>query len=241
MSRSHRFGFLAAALTSALLAASASATTFNYDNGSAPPNPANVIDGFVSMSSFDLFEISGGTTVAITAGGVATNVFAHDTSHVEMSGGDVWGLYLAADGSASITMTGGTVHYLIEALGSSDISFLGGYVDNQIRAWNDAHITIAGGTIGSGYLHQIRTFHSGSLIEIYGTDFAVDGVPVAYGDLTAVTGRLTGTLSSGDLLDNTFQRVGGNGTIRLVHNPEPGTGLLLGAGLIALARRRRAG
>jgi hypothetical protein len=51
----------------------------------------------------------------------------------------------------------------------------------------------------------------------------VDGVPVPYGDLTALTGTLTGTLASGEPIDNAFQQggYGGNftGTITVAHEP----------------------
>jgi hypothetical protein len=65
---------------------------------------------------------------------------------------------------------------------------------------------------------------------------------VPYGDLSALTGTLTGTLWSGDSLNATFHQGGGayTGTITLV--PEPTTSLLLGLGLLGLAvagRRRR--
>jgi hypothetical protein len=46
-------------------------------------------------------------------------------------------------------------------------------------------------------------------------------------------------LASGELLDNTFERQVAASTIRLIMNPEPGTGLMLGAGLFALALRCR--
>ena len=67
----------------------------------------------------------------------------------------------------------------------------------------------------------------------------IDGIPVPYSDISALTGTLTGTLTSGDSLNNVFHQGGGgfDGTIRLV--PEPTTALLLGFGLAGLAVRRR--
>jgi hypothetical protein len=50
-----------------------------------------------------------------------------------------------------------------------------------------------------------------------GRGFAVDGNPVPYGDLSALTGTLTGTLASGDPVNNVFHQGGGfyTGTITL--------------------------
>ena len=72
-----------------------------------------------------------------------------------------------------------------------------------------------------------------------GAGFEVDGIPVPYGDLTALTGTLTGTLLSGDSLYAEFGQGSSyyTGTITLV--PEPTTALLLGIGLAGLALRRR--
>jgi len=234
----------------------ATAVTILINNGLAPPNPENVIDDFLVMGTFDLVKVRNAgcgaapglctapgapTTVAIVDGGVAANVLADGSSHVDMQGGDVYGLFLAASGSASISMTGGNVHFVLEASEDSQISFLGGYVEAQVRGFDAAHITIAGGSIGSGGAQaEIRTFNQ-ALIEIIGSDFAIDGIPVAFGDISAASGRITGRLASGDLLDDRFERVSGQGTIRLIANPEPGTGLLVALGLLALgAARRRA-
>ncbi len=56
-----------------------------------------------------------------------------------------------------------------------------------------------------------------------GTDFEVDGVPVSFGDLETTTGALSGTLCSGETIrDIPFF---GNGTITLVSDCEPPTGI----------------
>ena len=62
---------------------------------------------------------------------------------------------------------------------------------------------------------------------IYGSDFAIDGTPVGYGNITSILGgdytnepyrTLTGTLQNGDILNNQF-RIGDTAQITLV--PEP--------------------
>ena len=89
------------------------------------------------------------------------------------------------------------------------------------------------------------TVSDNAVVTIDGSDFAVDGTDVGYIELTSVLGlgwsnephrRLTGTLLSGEPLDNDF-RIGENARIVLV--PEPGTALMIGVGGFALLRRRR--
>jgi hypothetical protein len=64
-------------------------------------------------------------------------------------------------------------------------------------------------------------------------------VAVSVGEITALSGLLTGTLDSGDALSSEFERVAGLGTIRIIANPEPATGTLLALGLAVLGLRRR--
>ncbi len=49
-----------------------------------------------------------------------------------------------------------------------------------------------------------------SRIRIFGADFAVDGTPVPYGSLDSSTGLLSGTLDSGDPINNAFAHKGGD-------------------------------
>ena len=249
-------GHLLVALGAVLATAnSAHATSLLLNNGLAPPNAANVIDGAAlngvvdnlivhdegcALSPYGSVCANPGspTTLAITTGGVVVNTSVYGNSHIDMLGGDVFGAFLAAAESASILMSGGTVHGILESVHDSEMSLIGGFVGLQVRAWDRGQITIAGGTIGtSGAYPQIRSFGQ-AVIDILGHDFAIDGVAVPLGEISALTGRITGTLASGDLLDYRFERVT-TSAIRLIANPEPGTGLLLGFGLIALGARWR--
>jgi hypothetical protein len=105
----------------------------------------------------------------------------------------------------------------------------GGEVGGDLTVDDSSTVTVSGGTLGG----RLYARGGGSLIEIQGSNFSVDGVPVPSGDLTALTGVLTGTLDSGDPIDTTFFQGGGEhtGTIRL---PEPSGMLQLLSGVATL-------
>jgi len=229
-----------------LLAASAPvahATDILINNGLAPPNPANVIDHSayqsdrvfvrnVACGELDPWGLCASpgeeTSVAIRDGAEAWYLFAHDTSSITMSGGTVTG-NLEAHGSSLVTMSGGTVGDL-EAHGSSLITMSGGVSLANLEASDSSVITWTGGSVSD----DVGTADSSATIVIDGTGFAVGGVPVPYGDLAGLPGILTGTLASGDPINNP---IWGSGTITLI--PEPSTALLLLTGLFGLAGYRR--
>ena len=95
-----------------------------------------------------------------------------------------------------------------------------------LAAYEDASLTLSGGTLGGSLAAG-----GGSVVTLVGSDFFVDGVPVGYGPLSAESGRISGTLESGDALDADFTRDSG-ATITLV--PEPGTAGLLALGLVVM-------
>ncbi len=107
---------------------------------------------------------------------------------------------------------------------------------DDLVAYHDSIITMSGGTVGRDLLA-----YDSSIITLIGSNFMVDDELVPYGDLSALTGTLTGTLALGGSLNNVFYQGGYagsiTGTITLV--PEPSTALLLAFGLMGLAVRRR--
>jgi hypothetical protein len=122
---------------------------------------------------------------------------------------------------ATVTVTGGAIHQGVDADGPVTVEIKGGEI--------------------SGNLYAKQT----STIRVFGSGFAVNGVPVDPGELEAMNGMLTGTLDSDDALSVNFQQGYPSGeytgTIELV--PEPVLALMQGLALLSVAvirSRRRA-
>ena len=212
-----------AALVSMVAAAPAEAVLIN--NGLAPPNPANVIDGYISESvsvhNADCDEgppcsAPGAPTSVLLRGSVLPDLgmgglYVHESSSVTIADGGVDGDVVAFDSSTVLLLNGG-VNYFLVSTGSASITMSGGNVGG-IYVQDAASATISGGSIDSwiiasgsskvtmsgGWLaegHQIVAEDSAT-IRIFGTGFAVGGTPVGYGPIAASEGYLTGTLLAG--------------------------------------------
>jgi len=159
------------------------------------------------------------TTLNIVDDGIIRDwVNVLDYSQVNMSGGSIGSGLLTWDNSQSV--------------------ITGGLIASDIYAFGDSYIEIYGSMI-----EDILNVRDNSLVEIYGSNFAVDGIPVGYGPITEgtinelgmLTGTLTGTLDSGELINNSFN-IDPDASIYLV--PEPATLLLFGLGTWFLRRNR---
>ena len=155
------------------------------------------------------------TTLNLIDGGEIVNwVNVFDYSQFNMSGGSIGFELFTYDYSQS-TITGGSIAYDLNAFHNSDIFVLGGSIGDSLNIQNNGRITIS----GSG--------------------FEIDGNPVDYGIYTALDyplGTLTGTLTSGELINSDFE-IYDDASIFLV--PEPGTFVLLGIGSLWLIRKNQ--
>jgi hypothetical protein len=230
------------------------------NNGLAPPSPDNVIDdsllagdgiyvrnvGCGTPAGFEASPCAspGAPTEALlTDGGDVSTFYIMDTSIGRIDGGLVTS-QAQTHGSATLVMEGGTVVNYLGAHGAGRTELHAGDVQGFLSAAEFSTVAWYGGTVGG----QIRANNNARLL-IHGHDFAVDGTPVPYGDLDSHwVGQLTGTLFSGEAIDNRFIHRGYvgspsslTGMITLV--PEPGTGVLLGVGLAlaAVSGRRHRG
>ena len=136
-------------------------------------------------------------------------------------------------------MLGGSIGYDLLTWDNSQAVISGGLIASELYAFGESYVEISGGVI----VDELNV-RDNSLLEIYGSNFAVDGIPVGYGPITEgtvneldmLTGTLTGTLVSSDLLNNAFN-IDPGATIILV--PEPTMLLLVGLGALCFRRRTR--
>jgi len=159
-----------------------------------------MIDGVVSyLGAWLSSEVS-------MSGGSAGQVLAWNDSRLTIAGGSA-NTVLAYNG-AVVTMSGGSVAGDVVASESSTFAMTGGSIAGSVAAYlAPARVTISGGTLG-GSLYP----NEGGSITIVGRDFSVDPAPVGSGGTVPAgegplhysTGRLFGTLASGDPIDSLF-------------------------------------
>jgi hypothetical protein len=248
----------AAALAASLLLVSpaAFAIAILINNGLAPPNPANVLDGTIDYSSDRLRIRNVGCPPGETPPYDDACPLPGAPTAVEVQSGGVM-QWLRGYDSSSILMAGGSVTELAEVYNSATFEIVGGVIAATVRVNDSAFLEMSGGSAEGLYVDTnatailkggsltgtpVLTADGNSLLIVSGTDFQVDGEDVGYGDLATPQGTLTGTLSEGGSLNALFRQGGSvfTGTIRLV--PEPSTALLLGSGLLglmAMGSRRR--
>jgi hypothetical protein len=221
------------------------------NNGLAPPNPENVIDDDRGIDGIRVRNVGCGepdpslpcsdpgdpTEAAFVDGATAQFLYANDTSTITMSGGTVLGQASAWD-SAQLFITGGTLGApgsAVTSLESGVVTVSGGAMQ-RIVTDNDGIAYVYG-----GQMTRLEA-SNGARIVVSGSDFAINGSPVPYGDYFGINASLTGVLASGEALDVIAVADRDNllnplGTITLI--PEPDTAALLAFGVLALAARGR--
>jgi hypothetical protein len=197
----------------------------------ASPSAATTVAIEPGGSVSHLLQVYESAFLAMSGGSVEGMLIGYDSSSITMSDGWV-GLTLRGEGTSSVTMSGGWLDGRLTAEDSSSVTLSGGSVGGTVLAHDWASMTISSGrvesisnpdltvsvlssgyssiTVFGGWFRHDLEARGSSTITIIGSDFMVDGVPVPYGELTALTGTLTGTLASGETLNNEFCQGGGS-------------------------------
>ena len=150
-----------------------------------------------------------------------------------------------APGTHVDLLTNGSIQGAVYMYNNAAFTLNGGSVYGRIFAHDDSHVWIAGGTISISDGNLFFGYES-SIVEFVGSEFAVDGTPVGYGESLTdyaacnglfYTGELTGILADESSITGNFF-IYNNADMIVV--PEPATlSLLVVTGAMALARRRR--
>ena len=179
------------------------------------------------------------------------SLFGFADSHINVYGGRIDYILYAFHGS-QVNIYGGWIDYFLDAGDWSKVSVYGGYVNGDLIAVNTSSVMISGGTVKGDLDARHRTHvtinggrikgkiyaEDRSTITIEGFDFAINGESVNYGQYFATdftSGRLTGTLAKGNLLNNNFYIYDDS---KIVLIPEPSIILLFTFGSLLLRKRK---
>lgn len=203
----------------------------------------NFLTGGGTTQGFHWVEAHNDARVTLNGGSLGGSLNAHDRSEITVYQGAIGNGGTTAYGTSRVDFFGGTVDGVVSRENST-VNIYDGNIGSWLWASEESNLRFHGGTL-NGDLHT----QSSARMEIFGSDFRVNGQPVAYGPLISILGmspeaepprRLTGLLSNGDVLDNDFF-IGNESSIVLVPVPEPGAALLLQLGWLGgmLLRRNR--
>ncbi|MCE5184925.1 MAG: hypothetical protein LLF76_02225 [Planctomycetaceae bacterium] len=151
----------------------------------------------LSASGTSRFVMNGGTIREFEGGGGSGYIQAYGQSRIEINDGSVDGS-IEAGGQSRVEISGGSVGHL-SCVDDAQVQICGGSV-RALGAYSTGTVTIKGGnvqnlTVGSEFDSAAAT------VEIYGSAFNLP-----FGEVTALSGTITGTLENGDPLDVAFTR-----------------------------------
>ncbi len=177
-----------------------------------------------------------------TNGLITSSLSPYGNSEVHVSGGTV-GVWLDARDNSDVLISSGLITFSVRAYDNCQMLITGGTINQYLEPWGNSSVTVSGGTFGLTLLigqedNVPWPVHDTSTLTLIGSNFAIDGNPLAPGTYNASdfsSGNITGTLQNGDPLANDFE-IWDSASLIIV--PEPVTLLLLSIGTFALRKRR---
>ena len=198
----------------------------------------NLLDGGVIIGR-DYLVAYENSHVNILGGFLNGGLLAHGSSQVDVSAGVISNDFCAYD-SSQVAISGGRLYYDLDACHTSYLVISGGYIGSDLYVSDNSQADILG-----GFIRSQLDFWDSAVVTIHGSNFAVDGQAFGYGELTSVFGAspayepsrcLTGTLASGEPIDNYFY-IGHDAKIILI--PDPAMVCLVGLGGLSILRNRK--
>jgi hypothetical protein len=144
------------------------------------------------------------------------------TGRAYIMGGTVGGEVLSSD-DGFVSVESGILNSYCMAFNNGLINISGGTIMGDLIAHHNSIVSLTGGIILGDIFSGGHSKPDNAVINIYGHAFAIDGVPIGYGQYFAsdfTCGRLTGTLEYGNMLDNDFY-IYDNSSIVLLPEPIP--------------------
>ncbi|MEM9365907.1 MAG: hypothetical protein AAGD07_07905 [Planctomycetota bacterium] len=184
----------------------------------------------------DSVFVRGESTINIQAGRYAHDVSAYNDGRLNISAGQFNDDIYAQD-QATVVISGGTIEDDVEAYDSSEILMTAGSVGEDIEVLGGS-MRISGGTIAANGITNLDVglgVGDGGSIELIGSDFLLNGIPIASGEVPDLFGFLSGVLADGTPFTNVpFLRdldfTGNLGTLTVTAVPEPSAIAFLIAG-----------